>query len=122
MKRILLVILLVIGLVVGSNNNDVKASVLNNGASGFKTNKAVLTGPNCQDLINFDLYPKDQVMGWLIINFLSPYIQKPLYSYYGGFVPYELDTFTSQVLEVNYSKESSCFIVKLQIVPFLGAH
>ena len=125
MKRnftILLIILLSINLIISSNNiNAVKASSLSIETGKFKANKQVpLT--NNKDLSTPGIYPKDQVMGWLIIDFLGSYIQKSLSDYYGGNVPYWLTTPTSQILEAKYSDDCACFIIKLQVEPYLGAH
>ena len=119
---VLLVILLAINLVVGSNNiNDIKASNLSSETIKLKANEEVPLINN-QDLSTLGIYPKDQVMGWLIIDFLGSYMQKSLSGYYGGNVPYWVTTPTSQVLDAKYVDDCACYIIKLQVVPYLGAH
>lgn len=65
---------------------------------------------------------KEQVTEWLVIDSLFPYIKKPIKDYYGGFVPVEVTTPSSKVIEANYFPEKAYFIVKLQVEPYLGAH
>lgn len=84
--------------------------------------KKMLAANNYRDSVFQEQSSKEQVMGWLIINYLSPYIKKSLKNYYGGNVPYCLTDPASKILEANFEEDKSYFIIKLQIEPYLGTH
>ena len=119
---ILLVLLLFINLAGCNNINTTKEINSPSRINEPDINKKILFTNSYKNSISQKQSSKEQVMGWLIINFLSPYMQKPLKDYYGGYVPYWLDTPTSRILEANYIGEESYFIIKLQVEPYLGAH
>lgn len=85
-------------------------------------NKKILFTNSYQNSISQEQSSKEQVMGWIIIDYLSPYIQKALKSYYGGYVPYLVTTPTSKILDANFVQEKSYYTVKLQVEPYVGAH
>lgn len=85
-------------------------------------NKKRLAANNYRGSVFQEQNSKEQVMGWIIINYLYPYIKKSLKNYYGGNIPYWLTDPASQVLETNFAEDKSYFIVKLQVKPYLGAH
>lgn len=121
-SAILLVVLIFVNLVGCNNintNKEIKSFAV---ISESAINKKFLFTNSFQDSISQGQNSKEQIMGWIIIDYLSPYMQKSLKDYYGGNVPYWLTAPSSQILEANSEEDRSYFIIKLQVEPYLGAH
>lgn len=125
MKRIsaiLLAVLISVNLVGYDNINTTKKNNLSSVSSESMINKKLLFDNNYQNSISKGQGSKEQIMGWIIINYLSPYMQKSLKDYYRGDVIYWLADPTSRVLETYFVEDKSYFIIKLQVEPYIGAH
>jgi hypothetical protein len=121
-SAILLAVLIFVSLVGCDNINVTKESNTPIGINESMINKKILFANSYQNSISQEQSSREQVMGWIIINYLSPYMQKSLKNYYRGSVPYWLTDPTSQVLEANFVEDESYFIIKLQVETYLGAH
>ncbi|MBL4935068.1 DUF3888 domain-containing protein [Clostridium sp. YIM B02515] len=121
-SAILLIVLTIASLGGCDNINATKQSNSPIEINESMIDKEILFANSYQNSIFQEQSTKEQVIGWLIINYLSPYMQKSLKDYYGGSVPYWLTDPTSKVLEANFIQEESYFIIKLQVEPYLGAH
>lgn len=119
---VLLAVLLLTSLVGFNNSSTAKESNSYTGLNKPVISRDGLFANNYQNFISEDQSSKEQVMGWIIINHLAPYMEKSLKNYYGGNVPYWLTSPSTRVLEANFAEEKSYFIIKLQVEPYLGAH
>jgi hypothetical protein len=122
LSAVLFVVLIFASLIGCDSNNVTSENNLSIGINEYEINKKILYANSYRNSISQEQSSKEQVMGWIIINYLSPYMQKSLKDYYGGSVPYWLTDPSSQVIYANFVENESYFIIKLQVQPYLGAH
>lgn len=121
-STVLLMLLFLMSSVSCNNARPTEEIIPSAGTIEPVVNKKMLPANNYRSSVFQEQNSKEQVMGWLIINYLSPYIKKSLKNNYGGNVPYCLTDPASDILEANFAEDKSYFIVKLQVEPYLGAH